>query len=155
MPSPRFEVPSGIIDGSNTVFTVSRAYQPGSTAVFLNGALREKSLDNGWVETDSSAGEVTLKQAPLNTPGTPDILQIFFIDTSAALPETEITKIKGRIRPRRVLRGRLTDPIRMQGHVRPSPALSGRLVSPVPIAGAVRDRQKIKAVIRESCLWRS
>jgi len=31
------EVPSGAVDGSNTIFNTSVAYQPGTLMVFLNG----------------------------------------------------------------------------------------------------------------------
>jgi len=149
MPSPRFEVPSGLIDGVNTVYTVSRPYRPGSTAVFLNGALQERSLDDGWFETDPAAGTVTLKEAPRSIGACPDVLQIFFIDTSPALPETEITKIKGRIRQTPRLRGRLRDAQAMQGRVAATGRLRGRIQDSIKIRASVAGVRKIKGTIRE------
>ncbi len=109
MSSPRFEVPSGTIDGVNAVFSVSMPYGPGSVAVFINGQLMERSLDDGWEETDPSAGTVTLKEAPRSSGACPDVIQIFYLDTAAPLPETQIFKLKGRIRCPVPLRGTLTD----------------------------------------------
>lgn len=152
MPSPRFEVPSGVIDGVNTVFYVSRAYKPGSTAVFLNGLLQERSLVDGWTETDPGAGEVTLKEAPRSSGTSPDVLQIFFIDTSPALPETEVTKIKGTIRPVSVLHGVLVDAMPLRGRLSRSPVLYGRLDPYPTIKGTVSSVQKLRAVVRESCI---
>lgn len=92
MPWPHFEVPAGAVDGANLVFVVSQPYKPGSTAVFLNGLLQERSLEDGWVETDPALGIVTLKEPPRGNPsGYPDIIQIFYLDTSPVLPETEIS----------------------------------------------------------------
>lgn len=152
MPSPRFEVPSGTIDGVNTVFTVSRPYRAGSTAVFLNGALQERNLDDGWLETDPTAGTVTLKEAPRSVGVCPDVVQVFFIDTSPSLPETEVTKIRGRIRQQRVLRGRFSDAVPLSGQLRVAGSLTGQIRLLTPIIGSVRCPQRIKAVIRESCL---
>lgn len=149
MPSPRFEVPSGVIDGVNTVYTVSRPYKPGSTAVFLNGALQERSLDDGWFETDPSAGTVTLKEAPRSIGACPDVLQIFFIDTSPALPETEITRIKGRIRPTPRLTGRLRDAQALQGRVAAAGRLTGRVQSSLRVRASVTGVRRIKGTIRE------
>lgn len=95
MPLPRFEIPLGAIDGVNKTFVVSTAYQPGSCAVFLNGQLKTRALDDGWVETNALLGIVTLKESPKNYPGSPDVVQIFYLDTSPALPEEVIEHISG------------------------------------------------------------
>ncbi len=101
MASPRFEVLSGTIDGANTVFTVSIPYKPDSSAVFINGALMRIDLDDGWTESDPAAGEVTLNEAPRVGPsggGDPDVLQMFFLDTSpASLDTTIVERICGSI----------------------------------------------------------
>jgi hypothetical protein len=147
MPSPRFEVPSGVIDGVNTVYTVSRPYRPGSTAVFLNGALQERNLDDGWFETDPSAGTVTLKEAPRSIGLCPDVLQIFFIDTSPALPETEVTRIKGRVRTTPRLTGRLRDAQALQGRVAAASRLTGRMQSSLRVRASVVGVRRIKGTI--------
>jgi len=97
MGQPRFEVPSGTIDNVNTVFTVSVPYVAGSTAVWINGALLEQTLDDGWIESNPATGEITLKEAPRSSGACPDVLQVFFKDTSADLPETVVSEICGTI----------------------------------------------------------
>jgi len=92
-----FEVPSGTINGINLVFTVSMPYVAGSTAVWINGALMEQTLDDGWIESNPALGEVTLKEAPRSSGACPDVIQVFYKDTSADLPETVITEICGTI----------------------------------------------------------
>ena len=82
MPLPHFEVPTGVIDGVNTVFNVSQAYRPGTTAVFLTGLLLRADYDDGWTESDPSTGEITLKEPPRVTKITPDVVQVFYIDLS-------------------------------------------------------------------------
>lgn len=76
MPTPHFEVPIGAINGSNLVFTLSQGFQPSTTAVFVNGVLMRRDLDDGWIETDSVHGVVTFKIAP----AVGDVVQIFFTD---------------------------------------------------------------------------
>jgi len=78
--TPRFEVAAGVIDGVNTVFTVSGAYTPDTTAVFLNGIAQVMGYDDGWFETTYTTGVITLKEAPI--PG--DVVQVFYIYRSAA-----------------------------------------------------------------------
>lgn len=95
MPSPRFEVPSGAINDVNKVFTVSVPYRPGSTAVFLNGLLLRPDLVDGWVETNPATGTITLNEAPQTIVSGPDVLQVFFVDLSPALPEEVVVGICG------------------------------------------------------------
>lgn len=70
---PRFEVPAGIINGSNRVFYTSVVYRPGSVMVFLNGQLKADLLDDGWFELGTN--KVRLKEAPR----TEDVLQFYYI----------------------------------------------------------------------------
>jgi hypothetical protein len=56
-----FEVPTGDIDGVNTVFTVSKPYTAGSLAVWVN-LLRIEANDDGWTETTTTT--FTMKEAP-------------------------------------------------------------------------------------------
>lgn len=138
MPLPHFEVPSGAIDGVNKVFTVSQAYQPGTTAVFLNGLLLRADYPDGWTESNPAAGEVTLKEAPRVTKITPDIVQVFFIDTSPdVLEQTIVCRLKGRLTdvdgleghlaPREPLRGSVDVSGGLEGHLEPEPTLHGEL----------------------------
>jgi hypothetical protein len=89
----KFEVASGAVDGLNTVFTVSTAYQPNSVAVFVNGALHRRDLADGWSETNPAVGEVTLAEAP----NLGDVVQIFFIEAGAANDTVEMTILIGKL----------------------------------------------------------
>lgn len=146
MSIPRFEVPAGAVDGINTVFTTSQPYSPGSTAVFNNGLLMERNLDDGWFETDPAAGVITLKEAPSGSPaGFPDVIQVFYLDTSPALPETEVTPLFGRIREVDflaaellevdVLPASLADVENLIGQVVPTDVLAGKLQAVEPLVG--------------------
>ena len=148
MSSPRFEVPSGTIDGVNTVFTVSMPYGAGTTAVFINGQLMERSLDDGWVETDPSAGTVTLKEAPRSSGACPDVIQIFYLDTAAPLPETQVFKLKGYIRCPAPLKGTITEAQSIRGTVDSSRKIYGRVDLRKRLRGTVEDVCKIRARIR-------
>lgn len=75
MQLPKIEVPSGVIDGVNTLFITSEPYVPGQLYVFLNGLLQRRDYDDGWIETNPATGAVTLKEAPQTT----DVLQIYYI----------------------------------------------------------------------------
>jgi len=89
MGQPHFEVPSGVVDGVNKVFTVSSSYAVGSTAVWLNGVLLEPSLSDGWTESNPILGEITLEEAPQSSGPNPDVLQVFFLDTTPDLNVVE------------------------------------------------------------------
>lgn len=71
------EIPVGAVDGANQVFTTSESYASGSLHVWINGVLRLATNTDGWTETSTSAGTVTLKVAPI----VGDTVQIFFLDT--------------------------------------------------------------------------
>jgi len=148
MSSPRFEVPAGTIDGVNRVFTVSMPYGAGTTAVFINGQLMERSLDDGWFETDPFSGVVTLNEAPRSSGACPDVIQIFYLDTAAPLPETQIFKLKGYIRSPPLLRGSLRCFQEMRGVIDTSSTLTGRIDLRKRFRGRVEDTCKIRARIR-------
>lgn len=90
-----FEVPTGEIDGSNVVFYVSLPYVPGSTAVWLNGVLLERTRDDGWIESNPALGEITLKEAPRPAKDGEDVLQVFFKDNTPGTPDTVIEYLFG------------------------------------------------------------
>ena len=151
MPSPRFEVPAGLVNGVNKVFTLSMPYGPGTTAVFLNGLLQERSLDDGWFETDPDAGTITLKEAPRSS-GMPDVIQVFFIDRSPQLPEAACVHLKGIIRfgiGKRGVRGILSPSVPMQGRVQPQSTLLGSCDQRKDLRSYVRSSPRLKATIRE------
>jgi len=94
MPLPQFDVPTGVINGVNTVFTVSAAYTAGSARVFHNGLLRRVGDADGWTESNPATGEVTLTEAPI----TGDTVVIYYLDTSAAPDPIVVERIDGVIR---------------------------------------------------------
>jgi hypothetical protein len=152
MPVPHFEVPTGSVDGINTVFSVSLPYAPGSTALFRNGLLQERSLEDGWYESDPAIGEITLKEAPRGTPlGYPDILQVFFIDTSPVLPETVVQRLHGRLRAAEDLLGRLVSPGRLHGALEAQEGLSGRFYGVVPITGKLEEVERLLGYLVLRC----
>lgn len=109
MPQPRFEVPTGPIDGVNTTFFVSRPYSAGSVAVFVNGQLKRRDLGDGWIETAPAIGQVDLKEAPRNDLS-PEVVQIFYLDTSPAMVGEEVTMLRGTIVALTEIVGRLREP---------------------------------------------
>jgi hypothetical protein len=147
MPVPRFEVPLGTVDGVNTTFFVSMPYQVGSTAVFLNGLLTERSLDDGWFETDPSTGEITLKEAPKSIGDCPDVIQVFYLDTSPALPETEVTPLEGLLVPVGDLFGMLGDTDAILGAIAPAEGLFGEVSGPVLVSGVVVDTEPLSGLL--------
>ena len=148
MGQPRFEVPSGTIDGVNTIYSVSVPYVAGSTAVWINGILLEQTLLDGWLESNPATGEITLKEAPRGSGTCPDVLQVFFKDTSADLPETVITEICGTIEMERSLCGFL---VQEEGNLIGTisdVSISGTLADDEPqICGVLEDSEALIGVI--------
>ena len=81
-----FETPVGVIDGTNTTFTISRPYVPGSVRLFWDGLIRLENNDDGIIETDPTTGIVDLREAPI----VGDTLKIFY---QYSLPDTPILEI--------------------------------------------------------------
>lgn len=117
MPIPRFEVPSGAIDDVNTTFVTSVPFQAGTTAVFLNGLLLRDDLIDGWTEIDPDGGIFSMKEAPRSSGACPDVLQVFFIDTSPQLPEEVITGICGTLEVDGAISGTLSPDLALCGAV--------------------------------------
>lgn len=95
------EIPTGVVDGVNVVFTVSVAYVPGSVSVFVRGLLRQQGEGDGWAETSPNAGTVTLAEAPF----TGDPILIFFRDRQRG---DTVLPLRGSV----VLRPRITGVVR-------------------------------------------
>lgn len=142
MATPRFEVLSGTIDGVNTTFTVSTAYQPGSLAVFINGLLMRRDLEDGWTETDPATGTLDLKEAPEVGPsggGDPDVLQAFFLDTAPSIIEVrEVCPLIGRIEDPFKLEGILSCPV-LVGEISAVDELEGVLGTESVLVGEIED----------------
>lgn len=91
------ESPTGVIDGVNTTFTLSKGYVPGSTAVFLNGLLLQKDLTDGWIETDPANGIIDFKEAPRASGACDDVIQVLYKDNSEDSPDSVIENICGTV----------------------------------------------------------
>jgi hypothetical protein len=144
---PRFEVAAGAIDGVNTTFTVSVAYTPSTTAVFLNGKLYRKDWDDGWIETNPALGVVDLKEAPV--PG--DVIQIFFTDTAAPSLEEEVTPLHGVLMEVGELRGMLLDAEYRTASLHELGTAEGLLLEVQPMLGALHDTEVLRAQLYEVC----
>lgn len=117
MAYPRYEVPAGVIDGVNTVFTTLSSYVPGSTAYFLNGQLKRPDYDDGWVETSPAGGVFTVKEAP----EVDDVVQLFYLDSTISLVSVEeVCDIMGIL-------------------VEEDDAIEGQVEDESPISGAVEE----------------
>jgi hypothetical protein len=57
------EVPTGLIDGSNTIFTLANTSVAGSEQVFVNGVLQDEGASNDYTISGST---ITFTEAPLN-----------------------------------------------------------------------------------------
>ena len=66
------ETPTGLVDGSNTVFTTAQDYEADSLEVYLNGQRVNKPDDY----TETGANTFTLVDAPRFVPGNPDTILV-------------------------------------------------------------------------------
>lgn len=152
MPLPHFEVAQGVIDGANVIFTVSQAYKPGTTAVFLNGLLLRADYPDGWTESNPATGEITLKEPPRVTKITPDVVQVFYIDLSPDVLEAVIVcRLEGRLTASDAMEGHLLPSDTLRGSVDVSGGLEGFL-EPLPALRAeLQDHGAIEGHLEEVC----
>ena len=142
MPNPRFQVAIGTVDGINTTFQTSAEYSPGSLAVFRNGVLLEKSLDNGWTEVGDNL-TFNMKIAPL----TLDIIQCFYLDTEPSYEVVE--EISGTLDDIDYLEGTVQDTTAIAGELEDIESLDSTLVEVVDIAGTVEDVESLHGTLEE------
>ena len=153
MGQPRFEVPSGAINGSNVVFTVSLPYVLGSTAVWLNGVLLRRDLDDGWSESSPGIGEITLNEAPLASGSCPDVLQVFYKDSLVDPPDAVIEQIFGTISGEEGLSGVLSqEGDFLACSVASESAVSGFLAdATLTLVGILEAEEGLSGVLTEDC----
>lgn len=60
------EIPTGGINGVNSTFFTMFSYQSDTLKVWHNGHLFRRDDDDGFVETNPTTGEFTMKEIPLN-----------------------------------------------------------------------------------------
>ena len=70
------EIPTGVIDNSNTVYTTSVDFVSSSTQLYLNGMLQSEGAGEDYEETDTN--EITMSDPPKSAPGNPDKLFIIY-----------------------------------------------------------------------------
>lgn len=70
---PVFEVPFGIVNGFNTLFTLRAPYVPNTTVVFLNGQAKVATYQDGWVEMGGKNLQLKIP------PQTGDIIQVYYM----------------------------------------------------------------------------
>lgn len=146
MTIPKYAVPSGAINGANTLFTVGEAYTPGSVAVFLNGLLVRRDDDDGWTESNPSGGEITLTEAPR----TCDTVNVFYIDTTPPGPEIVIENLFGTIKPIDDITGVLETEGELSGLIAEE-ALLGVLEEEGALNGIIQEETALVGVLEEDC----
>lgn len=146
---PKLEVASGVIDGVNTVFTVSGAYAPLSVSVFLNGQLKRKDFVDGWSETNPAAGVVTLAEAPRAG----DVVQIYFLDGSGLGPPdvVEVSPLVGKIVFVADLSGKLVAEQEVRGETTSAGELSGTLRDDARISASIEETGQLQGILTEVC----
>ena len=98
---PRFEVPTGAVDGVNRVFRTQFPYIAETTAIFINGKMYRREWDDGWVETDPDTGSLLLNEAP----SLGDDVQVFYTDRTLYPKVAEVQLLVGKIQPTQELQG--------------------------------------------------
>lgn len=125
MARPRFEAATGAIDGVNKIFLVTKPYDPGSLAVFLNGQLKRRDFNDGWEETSPTTGVFTMKEAPLPD----DVVQAFYLDSTCSDYVVEqIKNLTARIRPQVKIAGQYRTRISIKGSYRTTARLYGKIL---------------------------
>ena len=79
------EVPSGVIDGANTVFTTASNFVDGSEKFYLNGNRLRSGVGCDYLTSESGGlgtgfDTLTLAFAPKGAPGNPDQLLIDYTE---------------------------------------------------------------------------
>jgi hypothetical protein len=76
------ETPSGLVNGSNTVFTTAFPYVAASTRVFINGDRKHLSVDY----TESAASQITFTSAPAS-------MSVILVDYDNVAPDDSWTPV--------------------------------------------------------------
>lgn len=136
MPNPRFQIAVGPVNGVNKQFETSEEYTVDTLVVFRNGALLERSADNGWMELGGKQFE--MKMVPL----TEDVVHCFYMDTlpsEGIAVEVEVERIHGVIE----------SVGEMVGFVEPVQSIFGVAEDAASVIGVVYDHGEILGVVEE------
>ena len=155
MPNPTWEPLTGVVDGSNAVFTASKAYSPGTTAAFMNGQLLfDRNVVGGrlWTETTPGLGTITidLTHVPIvrTSDGGLEEISMFFMDTLAD-GFKEITELRGTIRDIDRIGGVIVGITELSGAIRDANRLSGGIVGVDQLNGSIRDFDRLAGLIED------
>ena len=146
MPNPRFQVAVGAVDGVNRTYETSVDYTADTLVVFRNGAMTERSADNGWVELGGSQFE--MKAAPL----TRDVIHVFFMDTlpsEGIAIEVEVEKIIGVIEPIGEVVGFMNPVESIDVVVQDVSPMIGVVLDDGEVLGIIEEEQAILGYVRE------
>jgi len=117
----KVEVPSGVIDGVNAVFTTSAAYQPGSLSVWLNG----QQILGGFTETTPASGVFTITVAdciPKTGGWGADTLAVDYNDTTTDPEVLVVDELSGTILDAQGIDGLLADEASIAAEIGDMPA---------------------------------
>ncbi len=146
MPNPRFQVAIGVVDGVNRQFETSEDYGTDTLAVFRNGALMEKSADNGWAELGVKLFELKI------APKAQDVVHVFYMDTlpsEGIAVEIEVEKIHGTVEPVGEVLGFVLPVGQIFGVVEPIDNVLGVVVERGEVLGVIEEQSTIVGFVRE------
>lgn len=70
------ETPGGVVNGSNTAFTIANPLEVGTEHLYKNGQLQEEGAGDDYTISGTA---ITMIIAPKGSPGNPDILRVSYI----------------------------------------------------------------------------
>jgi hypothetical protein len=157
MSNPQFKPLTGVVNGTNAIFTTpgATAYTPGTTAVYLNGQLLfDRNAVGGqlWTESDPSMGEITIDLTHVPQVRTSDggleEVAMFWLDTLGA-PTIEVEELRGRIQDVDRLTGRIDDVSEIVGTIADVDQLGGRIQDVDQVQGSIRDFDRLSGILED------
>lgn len=139
---PRIELLAGVVNGINTDFTTPTPYTPNTLTAIVDGQLREKSLDDGFIEQDPDTGLVRFKIAPL----TGSLLQAFYIDRSFS---EEVQELRGNIQDTENVAGAIQSQSEVSAALMASEQITATLENQTEIQGHLNDIEYLTGFISE------
>lgn len=147
MGTPRIDTAIGVVDGVNDLFSTPVPYVVKSLSVFLNGQLKRRDLDDGWVEISAVHGTFRLKEVPR----VGEVVQAFYQDGSPgqAPDQVELLHIRGMLTSTQDLRGIWTLREEAVGLVVASASLGGRVTAQIQIRATLTESGALHGTLRE------
>ena len=138
-----YEVPSGIVNGSNTAFVSSQPYTAGTLHLFLNGQLKRSDYDDGLIETDPTSGTFALKEAPRNG----DVVQVYYVEATGAGASASATSVQ-------VIGASISEPSAgvLEGELKDLISLGASTSTNFDISGSLGDSKALRGAVAYSDL---